>query len=86
MAAYRVVLTPAAERQLAKLPPQAREMVAAALVTLGGNPRPSGCTKLSGADDLWRLRVRQYRVIYQIVDDQLIVVIVKIGDRKDVYR
>jgi mRNA interferase RelE/StbE len=44
-------------------------------------PRPPGC-KLSGAGDLWRIRVRQYRVIYQILDDQL----VKIGDRKDVYR
>jgi mRNA interferase RelE/StbE len=86
MAAYRVVLTPAAERQLGKLSPQAREMIAAALVALGGNPRPPGCGKLSGADDLWRIRVRQYRVIYQILDDQLIVVIVKIGDRKDVYR
>jgi mRNA interferase RelE/StbE len=81
MAAYRVVLTPAAERQLGKLSPQAREMIA---VALGGNP-PS-CTKLSGDDDLWRIRVRQYRVIYQILDDQLIVVIVKIGDQKDVYR
>src|SRR5262245_56052832 len=84
MAAYRVVLTPAAERQLGKLSPQAREMIAAALVALGRNPRPPGCSKLSGADDLWRVRVRQYRVIYQILDDQLIVVILKIGDRKDV--
>jgi mRNA interferase RelE/StbE len=86
MAAYRVLLTPAAERQLGKLPPQAREMIAAALVALGGNPRPSGCGKLAGAEDLWRIRVRQYRVIYQILDDQLIVTVVKIGDRKDVYR
>jgi mRNA interferase RelE/StbE len=86
MAADRVVLTPAAERQLGKLSRQAREMIAAALVALGLNPRPAGCSKLSGADDLWRIRVRQYRVIYQIVDDQLIVVVVKVADRKDVYR
>jgi mRNA interferase RelE/StbE len=86
MAAYRVVLTPAAERQLGKLSTQAREMLAAALLALGGNPRPPGSSKLSGSEDLWRIRVRQYRVIYQILDDQLIVVIVKIGDRKDVYR
>jgi mRNA interferase RelE/StbE len=85
MAAYRVVLTPAAERQLGKRPTQAREMIAAALVALGRNPRPPGCGKLYGAD-LWRIRVRQYRVIYQILDDRLIVVVVKIGDRKDVYR
>lgn len=83
---YRVVLTPAADRQLGKLPRQAREMIAAALVALGSNPRPPACTKLAGAEDLWRVRVRQYRVIYQIQDDQLIVVVVTIGDRKDVYR
>ncbi|HXG56179.1 MAG TPA: type II toxin-antitoxin system RelE/ParE family toxin [Vicinamibacterales bacterium] len=86
MAAYRVVVTPAAVRQLAKLPRQAREMVAAALVTLGTNPRPVGCVKLAGRDDLWRMRVRQYRVIYQILDAELIVTIVNVGDRKDVYR
>jgi mRNA interferase RelE/StbE len=86
MATYRVLLTPAADRQLGKLPHQAREMIAAALVALGGNPRPPGCTKLAGADDLWRVRIRQYRVIYQILDKQLMVLIVKIGDRKDVYR
>jgi mRNA interferase RelE/StbE len=60
-------------------------MIAAALVALGRNPRPPGCSKLSGADDLWRIRVRQFRVIYQILDDQLTIVVVKIGDRKDVY-
>jgi mRNA interferase RelE/StbE len=87
MAAYRVVLTPAAERRLGRLSPQTREMIAAVLVALGGNPRPPGCSKLSAADDLWRIRVRQYRVIYQILDDQLIVVVVvKSGDRKDVSR
>ena len=86
MAGYCVVLTPAADRQLAKLPRQAREMVAAALVTLGTNQRPAGCVKLAGSDDLWRIRVRQYRVIYQILDAELIVTIVKVGDRKDVYR
>ena len=86
MAEYRVVLTPAAQREFAKLSHQAREMIAAVLLVLAGNPRPPGCVKLAGAEDLWRLRVRQYRVIYQILDDQLIVVVVKIGDRKDVYR
>ena len=86
MARYGVLLTPAAERQLAKLPRQAREMVAAVLVALGTSPRPAGCVKLAGSDDLWRIRVRQYRVIYQILDAELIVTIVKVGDRKDVYR
>lgn len=85
MAEYRVVLTPAAQRQFAKLPAQGREMIAAALVALGRNPRPSGCAQLAGAQGLWRVRVRQYRVIYQILDDRLVVV-VTIGDRKAVHR
>jgi mRNA interferase RelE/StbE len=86
MAAYRVVLTPAADRQLAKLPGQAREMVAAAIVTLASNPRPPGCVKLAGAADLWRIRVRDYRAIYTVVAGDLIVTVVMIGNRKDVYR
>jgi mRNA interferase RelE/StbE len=61
-------------------------MIAAALLALAGNPRPTGSVKLAGDEDLWRIRVRQYRVIYQIRNDQLTVVVVKIGDRKDVYR
>ena len=85
MAAYRVVLTPTAERQFAKLSLQAREMIAAALVALAGNPRPPGCVKLAG-EDLWRIRVRQYRIIYQLLDDELLVVVVNIGDRNEVYR
>ena len=86
MTASHVFLTPAADRQLAKLPRQAREMVAAALVTLGSNPRPTGCVKLSGTTDLWRLRVRDYRIVYTIADDRLIVTVATIGHRKDVYR
>jgi mRNA interferase RelE/StbE len=53
-------------------------MIAATLLALARNPRPPGCIKLAGAEDLWRIRVRQYRVIYQVVDDdQLVVTVVK---------
>ena len=86
MTYYRVVLTPAAEQQFGKLTHSAREMIAAELVTLAQNPRPAGCVKLTGAEDLWRIRIRQYRVIYQILDGQLLVIVVKMGDRKDIYR
>lgn len=61
-------------------------MVAAAIAALSSNPRPPGCVKLTGADDLWRVRIRDYRIIYTIRDDQLVVVVVKVGNRKDVYR
>jgi mRNA interferase RelE/StbE len=86
MAGYAVEFTPAAERQFAKLPSVARTLVAAVLVTLAINPRPHGCVKLAGADDLWRVRVRQYRVVYRVLDRRLLVTVVKIADRKDVYR
>ena len=86
MAASRVVLTPAAERQFARLSLQAREMIAAALVALARNPRPPACVTLAGAEDLWRIRVRQYRIIYQLLDDELLVVVVNNGDRNEVYR
>lgn len=86
MVAYSVEFTPAAERQLAKLPSAARTLVAAVVVTLATNPRPRGCVKPAGTDDLWRVRVQQYRVIYQVIEKRLVVTVVKIGDRKDVYR
>ncbi len=86
MAAYSVEFTPAAERQFAKLPSAARTLMAAVIVTLATSPRPRGCVKLAGTHDLWRVRVQQYRVIYQVFEKRLVVTVVKIGDRKDVYR
>lgn len=86
MPAYSVEFTPAAERQFAKLSSTARTLVAAVVVTLASNPRPHGCMKLAGADDLWRVRAQQYRVIYRLLEKRLVVTVVKVGDRKDVYR
>ena len=53
---------------------------------LAANPRPRGVKKLTGLDDLYRIRVADYRIVYQIQDDRLIVLVVRIGHRKDVYR
>lgn len=53
---------------------------------LAGDPRPKGVKKLFGLDDLYRIRVGEYRVVYQIQDNRLIVLVVRIGHRKDVYR
>ena len=86
MASYAVELTPAAERQLDKLASPARTVIAAALAALASNPRPPGCTKLAGKDHLWRVRVLQFCIIYTVIDRRLLVVVVKVGDRKDVYR
>jgi mRNA interferase RelE/StbE len=60
--------------------------VARALDGLTVNPRPAGAHKLSGAEDVWRLRVGEYRVLYQVGDATLLVLIVKLGHRREVYR
>ncbi len=53
---------------------------------LAANPRPKGVKKLTGLDNLYRIRAGDYRIVYQIRDDRLIVLVVRIGHRKDVYR
>ena len=58
----------------------------AAILALAENPRPSGCVKLSGLENLWRVRVGDYRILYSIEDQQLIVLIVSVAHRREVYR
>ncbi|HEY3169894.1 MAG TPA: type II toxin-antitoxin system RelE/ParE family toxin [Thermoanaerobaculia bacterium] len=68
-----------AERAFRKLPAQIRSRIGSRLDGLAGNPRPSGCEKLCGVDDLFRVRVGDYRVVYQISDEVLVVLVVTIG-------
>lgn len=86
MDAYAIHFKPRARRELAKLPKPVGERIARAIDELAHEPRPPGCKKLAGEDDLWRVRVGDYRIVYQVHDDRLIVLVVRIGDRKDVYR
>ena len=80
------MFAPAAERQLRKLPAAARERIVRASERLATDPRPPGVMKLAGTDELYRIRAGDYRLIYQIADDQLIVLIARVAHRKDVYR
>ena len=82
---YQLIIKPSAEKQLDRLPANIRRRVVAALEDLRHDPRPPGCVKLTG-DDLWRIRVGVYRVVYQIRDVELIILVVRIAHRKDVYR
>jgi mRNA interferase RelE/StbE len=84
--AYQVLLTPRARRDVEKLPKTVGERVAAAIDALAIDPRPRGVKKLQGDENLWRVRVGSYRLVYEIHDDRLIVLIVRIADRKEVYR
>jgi mRNA interferase RelE/StbE len=83
---YAVVFAKAADRQLRKLPKNVQQRIVLEAESLSVNPRPVGSIKLEGEDELYRIRVGDYRVIYQIGDEQLIVLIVRIAHRKDAYR
>ncbi len=81
---YRISFQPRASRELEKLPNAARERIACAIDALESNPRPHGCKKLVGMN-AWRIRVGDYRVVYQIHDGRLLVLVVRIGHRRDIY-
>jgi mRNA interferase RelE/StbE len=83
---YTVRLVPAAERQLKKLQAQVRNVIIPVIKGLASDPRPQGAKKLKGAEDIWRVRKGNYRILYQIHDDELVVLIVRIDDRKQVYK
>ena len=83
---YRVHFTPRAQAELSALPKTDREKVDAKILSLADNPRPAGVEKLVGDDGLYRIRVGDYRVVYSIHDDVLLVLVVRIGHRGEVYR
>lgn len=83
---YTVQLAPAAVRQLRKLPPEARRRIQAAIEILADTPRPPGAKKLAGSSGDWRVRTGDYRIIYEIRDAQLIVLVVALGHRRDIYQ
>ena len=82
---YSITFTNRAIKSLTKIPNPYYENVKTAIIKLQENPRPSGCKKLKGAD-AYRIRIADYRVIYQIFDDVLQVDIVDAGHRKDIYK
>ncbi|HMS85755.1 MAG TPA: type II toxin-antitoxin system RelE/ParE family toxin [Nitrospira sp.] len=84
--AYSILLAPPAERQLLSFTPAIQKRLVKRMKALGHDPRPPGVKKLTGEDDLYRIREGDYRVIYTIQDKELIVLVVKIGNRKEVYR
>ena len=82
---YRVVMLRRAQRELVALPKAAYERVSADLRALANNPRPSGCLRLTGRPG-WRIRIGDYRVVYEIDDDARVVTVLHVGHRRDVYR
>lgn len=84
-ARYRVDLTSKARRQFSVLPKDVQKRIDLRLLALAGNPRPAGVKKLQG-QDRYRIRVGDYRVIYQIQDEVLLVLVVEIAHRREAYR
>ena len=84
--AYRIELAPKARRDLKKLPNDVRTELQPHIEGLASNPRSKGVIKLAGEENLYRLRVGWYRIIFEIHDKVLVVLVVKIAPRKDAYR
>ncbi|MFT4297031.1 MAG: type II toxin-antitoxin system RelE/ParE family toxin [Micropruina sp.] len=82
---YRVEFTAAAARQVKKLPRPARDRVLDAIGGLQGDPRPHGAKKLVGERTAWRIRVGDYRVIYDVFDEELVVAVVRAGHPREIY-
>ena len=83
---YRVFLERAAEKQLKLLSAKLHDRVILAVQALAKNPRPPGCRKLSGTEDDWRIRVGDYRIVYEIDDASREVRINGVRHRREVYR
>jgi mRNA interferase RelE/StbE len=83
---YRVFFKSSADRALKRLPVAVQRRIVAEVDSLANNPRPPGVAKMSGAENLWRIRIGDYRVVYEIHNDRLIVLVLRVAHRKDIYR
>jgi mRNA interferase RelE/StbE len=85
-AAYDVQFAPSAARSFRKLDAAVQRRLVRAIDALAINPRPDAVVKLADEDDLYRVRIGEYRVVYKIHDRRLIVLAVAVGHRRDIYR
>lgn len=86
MKQYEVVLSKTVVKSMSKLPTSIVNKIILVLESLATNPRPVGCKKLKGFDNLWRVRIGDYRAIYAIEDVILLVDVRDVGHRKDIYK
>jgi mRNA interferase RelE/StbE len=82
---YQITFARTAKKELLSLPKDIGEKILASIELLSINPRPYGCKKLVGYADAYRIRVGDYRVVYTVIDSTLMIDIIRIGHRKDVY-
>ena len=75
-----------AQKEFLALENDLKERVAELMETLVQNPRPSGCKKMKGYKNRWRVRVGDYRIVYEVHDGELIILVVRVAHRREVYR
>ena len=83
---YEIIITKTIQKQLANLPNNIQERVYEKIAQLAEEPRPDGVVKLKGYDNEYRIRIGDYRLVYEIRDEQLIVLLVQCKHRRDVYK
>ncbi len=83
---YRVLVAPAARREVKKLPRTVQALIIEVLRDLASDPRPTGCKQLSGPEGFYRVRSGDYRAVYTVEDSALLVTVVKVAHRRDVYQ
>ena len=86
MSRYRVEFVPAAVRQLESITRKQQVRIASKIDALASDPRPAGCMKLKGSGDIYRIRVGDYRILYQVNEDILLVLVIKVAHRKEAYK
>jgi mRNA interferase RelE/StbE len=84
--AYTVQLNNKAKKELTDLPRDTQLRIWDKIVALADNPRPDGCKKLKGTQDTYRIRIGSYRVLYEVYDKKLLVIVVKISTRGGAYK
>jgi mRNA interferase RelE/StbE len=83
--AYKVVISKSAAKEIKELSKDYQATINDKIESLKTNPYPNGYKKLKGSKDLFRFRVGDYRVIYKIINNELIIEVVKVGHRRDIY-
>ncbi len=83
---YQIEVSSMASRQLRKFSRAVQEIIGRSIDSLAIDPRPDGCVKLTGMRDTYRIREGDYRIIYQVRDQKLLVLILEVANRREVYR
>ncbi len=83
---YRIEFRPAALREMRRIPKPFNGRLMTAIAALAAMPRPPGCVRLQGTEGYHRIRVGDYRIVYLIEDRALLICVVRLGHRRDVYR